>query len=497
GASVLALDPLDEATLRQLMELQAGSGRRNAALQQYRHFADLLRHELDTAPEAETRALHQRLLRDPPRSATPPEPLRLARAPVRPPEVVVARFGADAGDAAARAVADELRDDLLTALTRRRGLRVLTEAGDGLVADPRAQDRRYLVEAGVRIRAAEVVVTARLMDAGDRSCLWSERCAGPPDRLLGPEVPLAQRLAVSFVREIEVAEARKAAGTEPDALDAWSHYHLALHHLYRFSLPGLNAAHAHLQRAVALDPGLAVAHARLAYAHLQMYWYGPPEARDESLDRSQLAALQAVGLDAKDARGHFALGRLFAIRREFDMAIPEFETAIGLDPSFAQASFGLGQALAAAAQPASSVPFLDRAIDLDPHDPHLWTFYHDRAEARFALGDLAEAAKNSKVAVRLPNASHFAWATLASVLGVAGDQENAGRALARLRLFRPGYSLDHAVAELAHHANRLFVGDYLAGLELAGLGHEQPGTADEDGRQADQGPLLTGQGPLF
>jgi hypothetical protein len=36
---------------------------------------------------------------------------------------------------------------------------------------------------------------------------------------------------------------------------------------------------------------------------------------------------------------------------------------------------------APAGDPASALAPLDRAIGLDPHDPHLWTFYHDRAEA--------------------------------------------------------------------------------------------------------------------
>lgn len=473
---VLAIEPLDEDVQRHLIRLYAETGQRNQALRQYRSFAERLRQELDIAPEAETRSLHQQVLREVQRPAAPaPRPAVL---PSRPPQVRIARFAAIGGEPMAQALADALREDLVTVLARRRGIRVLESDAVGAADGQGRPDgaRSYQVEATVRAGPGEATVTARLIDGRDGGYLWSETVSGPPDRLLGPDAPLARRLAVAFLREIEVAEARAAAaGGGPDA---WGHYHLALRELYRFSLPGLVAARDHLQRAAALEPDLAAAHARLAYVHVQMYWYGPQEDRAASLDRGQLAAARAVGLDPKDARAHFALGRLLAIRREFDMAIPELETAIGLDPAFAQASFGLGQALAAAGRPANSVALLDRAIDLDPYDPHLWTFYHDRAEAQFALGQLAEAGANSRTAVRLPNASHFAWTTLAAVLGAAGDREAASRAVHQLSLFRPDYSLDLARDELAHHANRRFVDDYLDGLRRAGLAPRPPDMGD-------------------
>ena len=118
---------------------------------------------------------------------------------------------------------------------------------------------------------------------------------------------------------------------------------------------------------------------------------------------------------------------------------------------------------------------LDRAIDLNPADPHLWTFHHDRAEAKFALGQLDDAERDSKVAVRLPNASHFAWATLVAGLGAAGKREDAAEAIQQLKRLKREYALDFAHEELAHHANRTFVGVYLDGLARAGLAEtEQP-----------------------
>jgi DNA-binding SARP family transcriptional activator len=58
---VLAIDPLNEAAHRALMDLYRRLGRRSAALRQYQLCADLLQRELGIAPETETRCLYERL----------------------------------------------------------------------------------------------------------------------------------------------------------------------------------------------------------------------------------------------------------------------------------------------------------------------------------------------------------------------------------------------------------------------------------------------------
>jgi len=57
GVRLLELEPLHEAAVRRLMRLYGESGRRGAAVQLYRTFADALKTELDAQPEAETRAV--------------------------------------------------------------------------------------------------------------------------------------------------------------------------------------------------------------------------------------------------------------------------------------------------------------------------------------------------------------------------------------------------------------------------------------------------------
>ncbi len=482
--SILRLDPLDESAHRKLMQIYASSGQRNAALKQFRECSELLRRELDVAPDNETRTLHQQILRNESPTAVHavvPEAapqIALGEAqptsswtPVarsRPPAVSVRRFTYIGSDPLDQAVAESIGIDLLTDLTRDRSLAIVSDqsqaAGQG--------EAVYVVEGSLRRMGEAVAITAHLLDIGGGSYLWTERWVQPLAELLQGTGRTVDRLAAVLKREVETAEARKAIDSPPEALGAWSYYHLGLRELYRFTLPSLMTARSHFQRAIALDKDLAAAYARLAYVYVQLYWYGPPAGRQGFVDEGLAAAQQAVGLDPKEAHGHFALGRLYAIQQAFDQAVPEFEIALTLDPSLAQASFGLGQALSAAGLPKDAMSFLDQAIELDPQDPHLWTFYHDRAEALFAQGDVDAATKNSKAAVRLPNASHFAWASLVAIQGSRHKHEEAQSALRRLLQLKPEYSVSFAREELTHHANRDFVDNYLDGLSAAGLDEE-------------------------
>jgi len=55
GAKILRLDPLHEATARQMMQLYAQSGRRGTAIQLYRALTKALRRDVNAQPESETR----------------------------------------------------------------------------------------------------------------------------------------------------------------------------------------------------------------------------------------------------------------------------------------------------------------------------------------------------------------------------------------------------------------------------------------------------------
>ena len=59
---LLTLDPIHEATHRNLMTLHLRAGRKEGAIQQYDLCAETLRCELDISPDGETKALHEAIV---------------------------------------------------------------------------------------------------------------------------------------------------------------------------------------------------------------------------------------------------------------------------------------------------------------------------------------------------------------------------------------------------------------------------------------------------
>lgn len=376
-------------------------------------------------------------------------------------------------------------DDIVTCLVRDRTLAVSTQS-DFLLADGSTEDRelnvqaagpRYLLEGGVRRAGDRLFVTARLTDAADGTHLWAERCeqslCSPP--LIDDRI--ARMISAMVRSEIETAEAKKAAtGAKPD-WDAWAHYHLGLKKLYRFTRSDLVEAQTCFERALTIDPEFASASARLAYVHVQEYWYGQRDRRVHALHDAQIAAARAIALDPKNSLGYIALGRIHALQGEFDLAIPMLETAIRLNPGLAQAYFSLGQTHHYADRPKEAVRLIDIAMELNPYDAHFWSFLHDQSDAYYALGRLSEAERGTNAASRPMNATHWPFASHASVLGTAGKIDEARQVVCKLRTRWPEYTLSTARAELVHFRSKTYVEEYVQGLKAAGLPDELPGAA--------------------
>ncbi len=97
----LRLDPLRESTHRALMHLYAASGRRGAAVQQYRSLVSALARELGVEPDSQTKRLHDEILRvdssvGAPTPASSPRPAPLDTLPRSAPALPRPLLGRDA-----------------------------------------------------------------------------------------------------------------------------------------------------------------------------------------------------------------------------------------------------------------------------------------------------------------------------------------------------------------------------------------------------------------
>jgi len=373
--------------------------------------------------------------------------------------------------------ADAIADEIALLLGRYRWLQVISrQSSAGLKA--RAANTReigaalgasYLLDGSVRRVATQVRVTARLVGAMDGAQIWSEHYDRELANIFALQDEIAQTIAATLEPELATAEDARARRISPDSMTAWDYYQRGRWHLFTFTNEGLAEAERLFGRAIAIDPGMARAHAGLAYVYVQEAFYGDPTRRDAIIEAAVAAARRAVAEDDRDAFCHLALGRAHSLRRRHDEAIAELETALELNPSLALADLALAFCFVGIGRPAEVIPHVERFEALSPRDPHLWTCYNLRGMAYFALGQLDRAETYLRRAIRQPNATFWPFATLTAVLGAAAKTAEARDAAALLRERQPDYTCATARDSLFFMADPDYIETFVAALRQAGI----------------------------
>ncbi len=172
---------------------------------------------------------------------------------------------------------------------------------------------------------------------------------------------------------------------------------LAVHELVRLgsdmvllrSEAGTLEAREYLERAIALDPAHAEAHAFLAGVYLRLAELGRPElGRSEALRLAGDAARTAVALDPSSARSHEALGIVRMSMSEFRAAERSFVEALRLDPAAGRVRERLSSLYLWLDRPSEALQEAEIAVELDPLSP---TAAAELARALAANGRCAEA----------------------------------------------------------------------------------------------------------
>ena len=88
----------------------------------------------------------------------------------------------------------------------------------------------------------------------------------------------------------------------------------------------------------------------------------------EHFSRAQTAAVRAVALDHESYTGHYILGFLHSVDREWQKAVDHLKQANILRPNNAEILRCLGWALFNAGQRAQGIVTLERALNLDDHN---------------------------------------------------------------------------------------------------------------------------------
>jgi TolB-like protein/class 3 adenylate cyclase len=335
------------------------------------------------------------------------------------PSIAVLPFQNMSGDPEQDYFADGMVEDIITELSRFKGLFVIARNSSftykGKAVDIKQVGRelgvRYVLEGGVQKSGQRVRITGQLIEAARGAHLWADKFEGK----LQDAFELQDQVAISIVgaiapRLIE-AEVGRAKRKLPESWDAYDYYLRGLA-LYAQRTVGANAeAFPLFLKAIDLDPDFGLAYTRAAACLFQGPSYGGPSLTD--LERAETIRLndRALALEPADAFVLAWASLIFAftlgdIERGSDFS----DRALNINPNLSNGWNARGWISLCLAEPERSLEAFDHAIRLNPLDD--WTVFiamRGRLGSLWALeryDDAIEQAK--KLIARSPN-DLFAW----------------------------------------------------------------------------------------
>jgi len=392
------------------------------------------------------------------------------------PSIAVLPFENLSADKGQEYFADGIAEDIITGLSRNRGVFVIARNSSftykGAAVDVKRVARemgvRYVLEGSVRKAGSRVRITAQLVDAASGKHVWAERYDRELEDIFAVQDEITQNIVAALGPELASAEIRRARRKDPSSLDAWECTMGATWHFARPTREDMEEARRLALRAIELDPGAAPAFGILAVTHVRDTVNGWSESAQQSISQAYEAARQAVTLDDRDANAHRALGMAYLLLRRFEDAISSLETAIDLDPNNAAAHGSLAGVLALAGRRDEAVERIATTMRLSPRDPfkHLWLLW--RATAEFVEERYDEAAECVRKSLRINPDFPSGLRLLASIYGRVGRTEEARAALDQVLHLVPGQTIETVRSRLPFKRPE-DMERYLDGLRKAGL----------------------------
>lgn len=305
--------------------------------------------------------------------------------------------------------------------------RPLTEVAHALGA-------RFLVSGSVRATSCSLRVSLHVDDhevsehvfADQRDIAWTSLFE-QADEFCRSIVAVTY---ATLIRRVLATAVESPLGSD---LPAWELAHQAMRLRTRRERSANEQAAALLERAIAREPALVLAHyaaGLVAYDAILNQW-GPAHT---AMTRLEGAAAQCHDMAAHRAEAYFLEGRYLQTSGEWGAAIEPLRTAIVRNPSFAVAHAALAQSLQASGAAEESLVRMGHAMRLGPR-----TFHAGLATLHFMQGNYQDAYACALDAVARAPRYAFARALAAASAWHLGEVADGRAQLRELRRVHPDF----------------------------------------------------------
>ena len=307
----------------------------------------------------------------------PPLPVALPAAAAPEHSIAVLPFANLSQDPDNEYFSDGLSEEIRNQLARCTDLRVVARSSSfafkGRHEDVREIGRRLsvakILEGGVRRHAGAVRIDVQLVNAADGYHLWSQTY----ERKLGDIFSLQSEIASEVAAAVGERRAEPLPRSRPPETQnfaAYNAYLLGRHYFHKRTEATLQRAIGCFEQAIAADPDYALAYSGLADACLlvsaQHYGNVPlPQA----IERALPAAQRALALEPGLAEAHASHGMVLLHQGELAAAEQAFRHALELNPGYTMAHIWLGLAMTARGRYREAADSNLEAFRLDPLSP--------------------------------------------------------------------------------------------------------------------------------
>ncbi len=271
---------------------------------------------------------------------------------------------------------DGIHDDLLIHISQINALKTISRTSvmqyrDSTLSVPDIAGElgvAVILEGAVQRAGEQVRINVQLIDARTDDHIWAEVYDRQltASNIFAIQTEIAESIAAALQATLTPTARERIERIPTENLEALEAYFLGRQSMTTRRVEDLRRAADHLEEAVALDPGFALAHANLADTYLLLGGYFGMDM-NESIALSATAAERALAIDPGLGAAHASVAKRLSQEGDSEAADASFRRAIELSPNYAPAYQWYGELLRGfEGRIDEALEMSRRAMELDP-----------------------------------------------------------------------------------------------------------------------------------
>ena len=372
--------------------------------------------------------------------------------------IVVLPFANLSGDPQQDYFADGISQSLITDLSRALPGSFVVARGTAFTYKGREVDAaqvgrdlnvRYLLEGSVITDGDRLRVNARLIEAETSTELWAERFDSQRKDVLEIQnqivAPLSRSVGLELV-DIEARRSERERLGNPSAIDLVMRAQAVANR--PASADTMIAARALFQRALEHDPGNVDALAGMAGTYvfevLNSYY---SNGREQRLHDAKALIDRALAIEPHHIVALKIHSAIFRAEGHFEDAIAASEMVIAQNPGEPWSYKEIGLSHLYLGRFEEALHWFKKADQIGPRDPSRWIWLGAMGRVHFFLGRNDEAIRLLRLSANANPRDARAYALLAAIYAVSGQNEDAASALDSCLRLRPDMTINRFFAD--------------------------------------------------